>query len=74
MRCMPRRWGGCTKADNILLNPDLVQTPLYCSEYGIMYEFCHLCMHDHSAGYYPLFFVLLTDWAKRKMHLDSYVL
>ncbi|HCU25770.1 MAG TPA: hypothetical protein DF383_12200, partial [Deltaproteobacteria bacterium] len=54
LRKMPKRWGSCNKSGNILLNLELVKTPLYCIEYVIMHELCHLKVHDHGPAFYRL--------------------
>ncbi len=74
VRHMSRRWGSCTKAGNILLNLDLVKVALYCIEYVIMHELCHLRIHNHSLAYYRLLSQCMPDWEKRKARLDSYVI
>ena len=70
LKKMAKRWGSCSKAGDIVLNTDLVKASLYCIDYVIMHELCHLKEHTHNNGYYKLLSKYMPDWAKRKERLE----
>lgn len=74
IRRMFKRWGSCTKSGNIQLNLDLIKVPIYCIEYVIAHELCHLRVHDHSPGFYRLLTRFMPDWERRKRKLTSFIL
>ena len=67
---MPKRWGSCTSAGNILLNPQLIKTSKACIEYVILHELCHLVVPYHNAAFYELQTRLIPDWKDLKKKLD----
>lgn len=70
LRSMPKRWGSCTKKGKIILNPDLVSYPIYCIDYVIIHELCHLVHPNHSKAFYELKEKYLPDWERRKTKLE----
>ncbi len=73
LRKMSKRWGSCSKAGYILLNTELIKSPLYCIDYVIMHELCHLKDHTHSQKYYRLLAKFMPDWERRKERLERAV-
>ena len=74
IRRMTKRWGSCSKKGTITLSVELIRTPLYCIEYVIMHELCHLRIHDHSQAFFRLLNRYMPDWRQRKARLDAVVL
>lgn len=70
---MPKRWGSCTNAGNILLNPNLVKASKACIEYVILHELCHLVIPYHNTSFYELQTRLMPDWRELKKRLDFLV-
>jgi len=73
-RRMRKRWGSCSKSGNIMLNIELVKAPLYCIDYIIIHELCHLVYPQHNNGFYILLKRIMPDWEKRKERLEKVVL
>lgn len=70
-RRMAKRWGSCGKNGNILLNPDLTRASVYCIDYVITHELCHLKYPNHGKDFYRLLEISMPDWKRRKMRLES---
>jgi predicted metal-dependent hydrolase len=71
LRSMKKRWGSCSKAGKILLNTALIKAPLYCIDYVIMHELCHMKVNTHDNGYFKLLSKCMPDWKKRKERLEK---
>ncbi len=74
LRKMIKRWGSCSKSGDILLNTLLVRAPLFCIDYVLMHELCHLKVHTHNNGYFKLLSKCMPDWEKRKARLETVLL
>jgi predicted metal-dependent hydrolase len=73
LRTMSKRWGSCTPAGRIFLNPLLVSAPKDCIDYAIVHELCHLRFLNHSQSFYRLLTSILPDWIDRKQKLNTQV-
>jgi len=73
-RYMKRRWGSCTKTDQITLNIELARAPVHCIDYVIMHELCHLKHKDHSSTFWKLLSKLMPDWEVRKKRLEEVII
>ena len=74
VRKMRKRWGSCGKSRRILLNVELIKTPLHCIEYVIMHELCHLRVRNHGKAFQAAMARCMPDWEKRKRRLDDFVI
>lgn len=70
LRQMAKRWGSCTAAGRVLLNPDLVKAPVACIDYVVTHELCHLKALDHGPRFRRLLTRCMPDWEGRKDRLD----
>jgi len=74
LRKFRKRWGSCSSSGDIMLNTELVKTPLYCIDYVIMHELCHKKIPYHNKRFYQLLGKYMPDWEKRKRRLEMAVI
>lgn len=71
LRKMKRRWGSCSSRDTIVLNTALVKASLYCIDYVIVHELCHLKVRHHTTEFWRLLRKFMPDWEERKARLEK---
>ena len=71
LRQMRKRWGSCSPAGRLTLNPILIRAPREAVDYVILHELCHLRYHDHSARFYRLLGRYVPGWREIKQRLDA---
>lgn len=70
-RRMKTRWGSCSPAGRLTLNPLLVLASREEVDYVITHELCHLRHHDHSPAFYRLLGRYVPRWREIKQRLDA---
>ena len=68
---MNKRWGSCTSKGRIIINPEIIKTPMKCVEYVIIHELCHLIHPNHNKKFYDLQKEMMPDWEKWKLKLEK---
>lgn len=71
IRLMKKRWGSFSNDKKIILNSELIKTPLYCIDYVITHELCHLKIPNHSREFYLLLSQCMPDWEQRKERIEK---
>ena len=74
LRRMRKRWGSCTRAGVIYLNPELVKTSGTCIDYVVTHELCHLVHPHQRREFYQMLQRVMPDWERRKTRLENAIL
>jgi predicted metal-dependent hydrolase len=73
LRAMKRRWGSCSPAGRLTLNPNLVKAPRECIDYVLIHELCHLKEHNHGPRFHRTLDRQMPGWRQVKERLDGWV-
>lgn len=68
-----KRWGSCSKDNNICLNWKLLQTPKTVIEYVILHELIHTKIKNHKKEFWDLLKSICKDFKKSKDWLEENV-
>jgi predicted metal-dependent hydrolase len=71
IRHMKSRWGSCSPAGRLTLNPVLIRAPRQGVDYVIVHELCHLRYHNHGKAFYELLGRYVPGWEDIKKRLDN---
>ena len=70
-----KRWGSCTKSDNLNFSWRLVMAPLHVVDYVVVHELAHVTEKNHSEGFWRKISTMYPDhrssreWLKNNEHL-----
>ncbi len=60
--------------NKIHLNLEMIRVPMYCIDYVVMHELCHLKYNHHNNKFYDFLTLVMPDWRERKTKLEKIVL
>ena len=71
---MALRWGSCSTAKKIYINPDLMHAPLACVEYVIAHELAHLIYLNHTDHFFRFLEKISPQWKiwREKLHSKNW--
>jgi len=61
-----KRWGSCTKNNDLLFNWKCVMSPSPVLDYIVVHEMCHMIYKNHSNEFWQLVRRVLPDYEQRK--------
>ncbi|MDR6534605.1 SprT family zinc-dependent metalloprotease [Variovorax soli] len=72
LRVMKQRWGSCSPAGRLTLNPNLIKASRECIDYVLIHELCHLQAHHHGPLFHRLLDAQMPEWRRIKQKLDAW--
>lgn len=61
-RKLSKRWGSCTKANEVIINFDAVKLPFTLIDYIVVHELTHIKHKDHSKEFFKELAKFMPDW------------
>ena len=61
-RKLAKRWGSCTKANEVIINFDAVKLPFTLIDYIVVHELAHIKHKHHSKDFYKGIAKFVPDW------------
>ncbi len=62
-RRLDKRWGSCTRDNEIIINHDAVKLPFTLIDYIVVHELVHIKHKDHSKEFYKEVAKYIPEWA-----------
>lgn len=70
---LTKRWGEFHPGKNlVVLNTELVVSPIECIDYVVIHELSHAPISNHNSEFYSMMSNRLKHWEKLKNELESY--
>jgi len=61
-RKLSKRWGSCTKANEVIINFDAVKLPFTLIDYVVVHELVHIKHKHHSKEFYKELAKFIPEW------------